>query len=263
MGDFLKTIVEHVAGVVEASQRDMPLAQMRDLAEAPHTTRNFSNALSKAPVAIIAEVKRASPSKGDLAPDLDAAEMAQTYEEGGAAALSVLTEARYFKGTLKDLKAARAATPLPVLRKEFIIDPYQIYEAAAAGADAVLLIARILEKEKLSEFLSLVQELNMDSLVEIFDEKDAEKIAPFAPELVGINNRNLKSFETDTTRASRIARVLPAETQVVAASGIARADDIRRHLDSGISCFLVGESLVRAKNPAMRLRQFIAAGERS
>ena len=259
MGDFLKTIVADVAEVVKASESRVPLSQIRAMAEAPREPRGFADALANAPVAIIAEVKRASPSKGDLAPNLDAAQVAQSYEAGGAAALSVLTEGKYFKGTLDDLKKARAVTQLPVLRKEFIIDPYQIYEAAAASADAVLLIARILEKERLSEFLTLTRELKMDALVEIFDEEDAQKIAPFAPELVGINNRNLKSFETDTTRASRIAKSLPAETLVVAASGIATVEDIKRHLDSGISSFLVGESLVKAKSPEAQLKAFLAA----
>ncbi|WP_300668256.1 indole-3-glycerol phosphate synthase TrpC [Desulfoluna sp.] len=257
MSEFLKTIVTHVKGVVEKSKTGMPLAEIRHKAEAPRIIRPFREALEDTPVAVIAEVKRASPSKGDIAPDLDAAKTARLYEEGGAAALSVLTEGKFFKGNLDDLTAARKACHLPVLRKEFIVDPYQLYETAAAGADAVLLIARILAPSQLADFMRLASELRLEALVEVFDETDIEKIAPLAPPLVGINNRNLSSFDTDTTRAGRLATRLPSGTTVVAASGIQNAGDIRRHLKAGISAFLIGESLVRTEDPVGKLKGLV------
>lgn len=257
MSGFLETIVTHVKGVVKKSQAKAPLSEIRDAAEAPRVVRPFREALESKPVAIIAEVKRASPSKGDIDLHMDAAKKARLYEAGGAAALSVLTEGKFFKGSLEDLRAVRGAITLPVLRKEFIIDPYQLYETAAIGADAVLLIARILDPQQISDFMALAQALHLETLMEVFDEEDIEKIAPFAPPLVGINNRNLKSFETDTTRAERLATLLPTDTTVVAASGIKDERDIQRHLKAGISSFLVGEALVRAKDPAQVLKTWI------
>jgi len=257
MSGFLETIVAHVEGVVEKSKAGVPLAEMRRRGEAVRLVRPFREALEAKPVAVIAEVKRASPSKGDIDLDLDAAKTARLYEEGGAAALSVLTEGKFFKGSLDDLQAARAAVSLPVLRKEFIVDPYQLYETAAAGADAVLLIARILEPSQLAEFMALASELHLEALVEVFDEADIDKVAPFTPPLVGINNRNLASFDTDTTRAGRLGALLPSGTTVVAASGIKDATDIRRHLNAGISSFLIGESLVRAENTVGMLKELV------
>ena len=254
MSGFLKTIVTHVKGVVDKSKTEMPLAELRQKAERPRVVRPFKAALEAKPVAVIAEVKRASPSKGDIDPDLDAAATARRYEQGGAAALSVLTEGAFFKGNLGDLRDARQATSLPVLRKEFIIDPYQLYETAAAGADAVLLIARILGQSQLADFMAIAAALHLETLVEVFDETDIEKIAPMAPSLVGINNRNLSSFDTDTTRAGRLSKQLPPHTTVVAASGIGNRANIDRHLAAGISCFLVGESLVRSDDPVGLLK---------
>jgi len=259
MSGFLETIVAHVKDVVEKSKAGVPLVDIRRAAEAPRVVRPFREALETKPIAVIAEVKRASPSKGDIAPDLDPAKMARLYEKGGAAALSVLTEGKFFKGSLEDLRAARKACNLPVLRKEFIVDPYQLYETAAAGADAVLLIARILTPSQLADFMALASELRLETLVEVFDESDIKKIAPFAPPLVGINNRNLTSFDTDTTRAGRLGALLPQGTTVVAASGIKETDDIRRHLDAGISAFLIGESLVRADDPVGMLGVWLRA----
>ena len=257
MSGFLETIVTHVKGVVKESKARIPLSEIRNTAEGPRVVRPFREALEAKPVAVIAEVKRASPSKGEIDLHMDAAKKARLYEAGGAAALSVLTEEKFFKGSLDDLRAVRGAVTLPVLRKEFILDPYQLYETAANGADAVLLIARILAPQQICDFMALAQELHLETLVEVFDEGDIDKIAPFAPPLVGINNRNLKSFETDTTRAGRLATRLPTDTTVIAASGIQDAGDIQHHLKAGISAFLVGESLVRAKDPERMLKMWI------
>ncbi len=198
---------------------------------------------------IIAEIKRASPSKGLICPDLNPAVYASEYEKGGAAALSVLTELQYFKGSFEDLKTARESVNLPVLRKDFLISSYQIYESAVLGADAVLLIVRILSQEQLQDYLSLAKELDLDVLVEVHSEKEIEAAARAEAKLVGINNRNLKSFETDIENAIRMVSLLESYQIAVAESGIKTSEDIKKLHDAGIWNFLIGESLVRAANP--------------
>ena len=264
MNDFLPMLLAGVKARTQRAKQDIPPERMAALAQRALATRppvSLSRALAASAnentPAIIAEIKRASPSKGDIAPNLNAAATARAYEQGGAVALSVLTEETYFKGSLGDIKALRSLTPLPILRKEFITESYQILEAAKAGADAVLLIARILDKKRLSHLLDLTQDLGMEALVEVFDMDDIDKIKGVSPPLVGINNRNLKTFDTDTLRAARLARHLPPTTSVVAASGITGPRDIARHLEAGISAFLVGEALVRAKDSVSLIQEMI------
>ena len=210
-------------------------------------------------VNIIAEVKRASPSKGDICADLHVDSCARAYESGGAAAISVLTDGPYFKGSLADLRKVRKIAALPVLRKEFIIDPYQVYESRAAGADAILLIARILSPYHLQVLLELTHELGMDALVEIYDESDYDAAHRAGAKLIGINNRNLATFDTSIENAVNLAGMLRSGEVPVAASGIGSRKDIERNLDSGIFTFLVGESLVRAKDRASMIKQLISA----
>ena len=255
---FLDKILSAKRAEIAASAAAVPQADLERAAARRSDYRGFAAALDRPGVRIISEIKRASPSLGDIRPDLDPAALAAAYESGGAAALSVLTEPAYFKGSAQDLQRARAAVELPVLRKDFIVDPYQVYETAAMGADAMLLIVRILDDDPLASLLALARHLGLDCLVEIHDEADARRIASLAPPLVGINNRDLAHFHTDTTQASRIASLLPPNTAVVAASGIHSAADIQRSLASGIRRFLVGESLVRADNPAALLKQWTA-----
>lgn len=206
---------------------------------------------------VIAEVKRASPSKGEICIDLDAAPCALQYEAGGAAAISVLTDAPYFKGCLADLEQVRAAVSLPVLRKEFIISAYQLYESRAAGADAVLLIARILSPAQLEQLLDLTRQLGMDALVEIHSPEDYTSAHDAGSRLIGINNRNLATFDTDLRTAMGLADLLQPGEVPVAASGIAGRDDIQRNLAHGIFNFLIGESLVRARDRAAFLRSLL------
>ena len=204
-------------------------------------------------VNIIAEIKRSSPSKGPICPDLDPSALAEEYEQGGAAALSVLTDRPYFQGSPEDLKKARAATSLPVLRKDFLISSYQLYESSVLGADAVLLIARILSREQIRDYLDICKELNMDALVEIHSEEDLEAATVSGAKLIGINNRNLKTFETDIQTAIRLASLLEPDQIPVAASGIKSREDIEKNMRFGIRNFLIGESLVRSENPRVFL----------
>ena len=258
--DFLTRIVQHKEKEIAKARKVLPEAKLVELARQRTDFRPFFKNLSQpgaSGVNIIAEIKRASPSKGDIRPDLDASRTAVEYEAGGAAAVSVLTDAAFFKGNLDDLRAARAACTLPVLRKEFIISDYQVYEAAVAGADAVLLIARILSPEKLEQLHALCRDLGMDALVEIHTPADASVVAATGARLVGINNRNLSTFETDITVAmDLVSRLAPGQVPV-AASGISGAADIQKNLSAGVFNFLVGESIVRAADPAQFIRELM------
>ncbi len=258
MKDFLSVIVESKKGEVAAARKQVPEKELQGLLPGREERRSFLNALETpgpSGVNIIAEIKRASPSKGAICPDLDPGTLAKAYEEGGAAALSVLTDGPHFQGSADDLKKARAATALPVLRKDFLISAYQIYEAAAMGADAVLLIARILSRQQLRDLLHLAHELHMDALVEIHSEEDYAAAHNAKARLIGINNRNLATFDTDIRTAMHLAGLLQAGEIPVAASGIGSREDIVSATAAGIRNFLIGESLVRARDAAAFLRE--------
>jgi len=262
--DFLSKIIEQKKEEVAAAQRIISEKELKEKAEQlPRNRRGFFKRLEKpgqSGVNIIAEIKRASPSKGLICPDLNPAGYALEYEKGGAAALSVLTERQYFKGSFEDLKAARESVTLPVLRKDFLISSYQIYESAVLGADAVLLIVRILSQEQLQDYLSLAKEFALDVLVEVHSEKEIESAARAKANLVGINNRNLKSFETDIENAVKMVSLLESYQIPVAESGIKSFEDIKKLHNAGIWNFLVGESLVRAENPKEFLRSLSMLG---
>jgi indole-3-glycerol phosphate synthase len=255
--DFLTTIIKAKEAEVAAARKRISELDLRRMAASGQSRRPFFEILAKpgpSGVNIIAEIKRASPSKGPIRPDLNPADYAEAYEEGGASAISVLTDQPFFKGSLSDLQAARQASRLPVLRKDFILSPYQIYESAAAGADAVLLIVRILDQRRLDELLGLCREMDVDALVEIHSDADAAIAYASGARLIGINNRDLSSFKTDAHTAGRLASLLGPDQVPVAASGIRSRDDIEANLQSGIFNFLIGESLVRAEDPRALLR---------
>ena len=253
---FLDQILSAKREENAAARNHNPQAEVEALAAKRDDFRGFAAALARPGVRVIAEIKRASPSLGDIRPDLHPGDLAAAYPAGGAAVLSVLTEPAFFKGSAKDLKRARDVVELPVLRKDFILDPYQVYETAAMGADAMLLIVRILDDETLASLLALAHGVGLETLVEIHDEADARRLAGLAVPVVGINNRDLAHFHTDSDRAARIAALLPRGTAVVAASGIRDAADIQKSLAAGLRRFLVGETLVRAPNPAALLKQW-------
>jgi len=262
--DILSEIVEHKKVEVKAARETLPENHLREEALLPRGNRPFYSRLARpgsSGVNIIAEIKRASPSKGILNADLDPAIMARAYEEGGATALSVLTDRKYFMGSPEDLTVARKATVLPVLRKDFLITSYQLYESAVLGADAVLLIVRILSERQLNDYLALAEELNLDALVEIHSMDDLQIAARTGAQLIGINNRNLRSFETNIETAISMVSALRPSQVPVAASGIRKPADIERNLESGIHNFLIGESLVRAPDPGAFIESLLSAAE--
>jgi indole-3-glycerol phosphate synthase len=219
--------------------------------------RGFAKALDDRQPAIIAEIKKASPSKGLLQADFHPALLAHAYEEGGAACLSVLTDKQYFQGALADLEAARAAVNLPVLRKDFTIDRVQIFEAAAHGADAILLIAAVLDTSQLQTFRELASSLGLDSLVEVHNNDELTKAIDSGATMIGVNNRNLDTFEVSLDTSLRLSYRMPANAVRISESGIHNRGDIDLLLGAGYSAFLVGESLMRAEDPAAALRALI------
>ncbi len=255
--DILERIVQAKQSEVTAARREISLNRLRAAAEARHDVRPFFEAL-KAPgpsgVNIIAEIKRASPSKGVIRQDLDPGRLAESYAAGGARAISVLTEKRFFLGSADDLKQARLASDLPVLRKDFIFCDYQLYESAAMGADAVLLIVRILDQQKLVDLIQLASTLRLAALVEIYTEADLAAAARAGARLVGINNRNLTSFETDLGHTLKFLPLLQPGQVAVAASGIRSREEIRHYQAHGVCNFLIGESLVLSETPAAFLK---------
>ena len=250
--DFLDIILKDKKEEIKYSRSRVSENELREKAAILQKRRPFfQNLKNPGPsgINIIAEIKRASPSKGVILKNLDPALYALAYENGGAAAISVLTDKIHFKGSADDLKKVKEVTSLPVLRKDFLISSYQIYESIVMGADAVLLIVRILSKDQIKDYVALCNELKIDALVEVHSEDDIETATWAGAKLIGINNRNLSSFDTDINNAGRMVSLLKPNQIPVAASGIQSRDDINVISKFGISNFLIGESLVRAKNP--------------
>lgn len=216
--------------------------------------RDFRKALTARTPAILAEIKKASPSKGILAGTFDPASIAKMYVEGGAAALSVLTDEEFFQGALADLEAARAAVALPVLRKDFTIDEFHVIEAAAHGADAILLIAAILSVDEMRRFRELAGQFHMAALAEVHDEDELAAALDSGAEIIGVNNRNLHTFEVSLETSLRLAETIPANIVKVAESGIHSRPDVKRLQAAGFHAFLVGEHLMRAADPVAALR---------
>jgi indole-3-glycerol phosphate synthase len=245
---------------LEVAQRRTvaPIEQLREQALAQTPPRNFIDALKQAGrPALIAECKKASPSKGLLRPDYDPAQLARMYAQNGAAALSVLTDEKFFQGALSDLTAAREAASLPTLRKDFVVDCYQVYEARAAGADAVLLIVAALRLGQLQELQQQIDELGMTALVEVHDEAEVDIALKIGPKLIGVNNRNLHDFTVDLQTTARLRESIPTEIALVAESGIHTAEDVSRVKEMGVDAILVGEALVTAGDVGARVRELV------
>lgn len=222
--------------------------------------RDFIKVVKGDGIKIIAEVKKASPSKGVIRKSFDPVEIARIYEVNGASAISVITEEKYFQGHIDYLKEIKDAVSIPVIRKDFIFDEYQIYESRAAGADAILLIAGILEKEAIDEFLALSHSLGMSCLVEAHDEQDIDKVLSTKAKLIGINNRDLKTFKTDIKTTLALATKIPKGRMVVSESGINSYNDVDMLKRKGIHIFLVGESLMRENDIGKKLRELFGRG---
>ncbi len=255
--DILAQIVENKRKELERTRPGR--AELERAAEiAVRGRRNFRQAIEARRPAIIAEVKKASPSRGTLSGDFQPAGIATRYEEGGAAALSVLTDRLYFHGKIEDLQAARAATQLPTLRKDFTIDELHVIEAAASGADAILLIASLLSEDELRRFRELAAEYSMEALVEVHDEAELEPALDSGAEIVGVNNRNLHTFEVSLEVSLRLAEKIPAGVMKISESGIRNAAHIRTLSEAGYRGFLIGEHLMKAADPALALREMLA-----
>jgi indole-3-glycerol phosphate synthase len=283
---ILDEILQHKRGEVAAAQRAAEPARVRDAALAQPPARPFALALHPsapdAPPRLIAEIKKVSPAAGALAPHLDVAATARRYEAAGAAAVSVLTDRRFFGGSLDDLRAARAAVRLPVLRKDFLFTPYQLFEARAAGADAALLIVAALAspladpsrldggltpgppdlpaaRERLLALLDVSHAIGLECLVEVHDEAELGVALAAGAAIIGINNRDLRTFETSLDVTERLAPLVPPGAVLVSESGIATAADVRRLRRAGVSAILVGSAIVSAPDPGAKVRELAGA----
>lgn len=259
MGSYLDDLLAATRVRVAADRQRATLADVQLAAEQAPNPPSFRQALNTSDVAVIAEVKRASPSKGMIAPGLDAVLQANKYIAGGAAAISVLTEPEWFLGSLEDLIAV-SALAVPTLRKEFIVDPYQVFEARAAGAAAVLLIVAALEQDQLRTLYDTARSIGLDVLVEVHDTAEAQTALGVGAEIIGVNARDLRSFTLDSNGFQRVRDTLPDEVIAVAESGVRTPEDVVRYASQGAAAVLIGEQFVRAEDPQQEVQRFVAAG---
>ena len=255
---FLETIVTYKKEEIQSRKKAVPFPVVKR--EARHRTlpRNFFSAFYEKcgnSSRIIAEIKKASPSRGIIREDFDPQKIGAIYQKEGAVAISVLTENKFFRGELSHLSLVRKSVDLPLLCKDFIIDPYQIYEAALHGADGFLLIATILSQHQMEDFLCLGKELGMEALVEVHSKKDLQKVLLTSAKIIGINNRDLKTFKTDITTTLTLIKFIPAGKLVVSESGIHTRAQIKGLEEAGVHAFLIGEALMREKDPGKKLRE--------
>ncbi|MCP2176891.1 indole-3-glycerol phosphate synthase TrpC [Williamsia maris] len=256
----LDSIIDGVKADVAAREARLDFAAVKAAAAAAKAPIDANAALRETGIGVIAEVKRASPSRGALANIADPAALAKAYESGGARMISVLTEERRFGGSLDDLDAVRAAVDIPVLRKDFIVGPYQIHEARAHGADVILLIVAALEQNVLASLLDRTESLGMTALVEVHTEEEADRALQAGARVVGVNARNLKTLEVDTDTFARIAPGLPTETIRIAESGVRGTADLLAYAGAGADAVLVGEGLVTSGDPRAAVRELVTAG---
>ena len=254
---ILDRIVADKRDELAAAKAIEPIGDLKRLVADAPATRSLEQAISKPGIGLIAEVKKASPSRGLLRPDFDPEALAQTYAEAGATAISVLTDKKHFQGSLHHLRGIREALPdgPPLLRKDFLFEEYQLYEARRAGADAVLFITAILERALLSELIAVSRSLGMDSLVEVHDEPELQRALTAGAEIIGVNNRDLRTFDVDLSTTERLAPLVPAGRIVVAESGIFSRDDIRRLAACGVHAVLIGEALVTEPDPRAKIQE--------
>ncbi len=257
----LDEIIAHKREEVAAAKVAEPLDSLRERIEGMDPPRDFRAALRRSGISLIAEIKRHSPSRGDILPDVDAVELAGLYEQAGARAISVLTDTRFFKGTLDDLHAVRRSVKVPCLRKDFTIDAYQIYEARAAGADAVLLIVRILTDTELKEFLGVAKSLGMAALVETHSQEEIERAKLAGAAIIGINNRDLDTLAVDVNNTLTLKRFVSGGYTLVSESGINTREQVRLLEVGGVDGILVGESLLSSHDIAEKIGELLGRGE--
>lgn len=258
---ILNEIVARTRQLVEHRKMQLPLNEVKNKAMSSQPPRDFAKSLQNKGINLIAEIKRASPSKGILSPYLNAPALGKTYEQNGAAAISVLTEPEYFKGSLADLEMVHEAVSVPVLRKDFIFDQYQVFEARAYGADAVLLIAAILNQKELGLLLKITHSLGMAALVEIHSRDELMKVWDVNPRIIGINNRNLADFSVDLETTANLRLLVPSDTIVVSESGIHNRKDVLKLQMAGVNAILVGEALVTSSDPGEKIRELMGLTE--
>ena len=260
--DILKKIINRKLEEIDERSKNISIDVIKKKAVSADPVRGFINSIENKIAtghpAVIAEIKKASPSKGLLRKNFDPVAIAQSYTKGGAACLSVLTDRDFFQGSEEYLKQARAACNLPVIRKDFIIDPYQVYEARVINADCILLIVAALDDNRLLELTRLAHELNMDVLVEVHDAEELQRALSLPVKLIGINNRNLRTFETTLDTTIKLLADIPEDRLVVTESGIHSKADVTRMRDSNVNIFLVGEAFMRAEEPGVALAEMFA-----
>lgn len=254
---ILETIKAYKPGEVAEQRRRVPTRDLEDRMAQVSSPRRLVASLAAARLGLIAEIKKASPTRGLIRPHYDPAACALAYEEGGATALSVLTDSRSFQGSLDDLAAARAASTLPVLRKDFIFETYQVLESRAWSADAILLIMAVLDRSEAAELFTYAQEIGLDAIVEVHTEKHLQLALDFGARAIGVNNRDLHTFDVDLTTTTRLAAQCPDDVLIISESGISGRGDIVELTDQGIRSFLVGESLMRQADLAAAVRELL------
>jgi indole-3-glycerol phosphate synthase len=256
---ILDDIVADKIPEIETRKRELPIEELKKQIQEQSPALDFSSALTGDRINLIAEVKKASPSKGIIREDFNPVDIARTYSSNGAAAISVLTDEKYFMGSLDYLKDIRKNLdkPVPLLRKDFILDEYQVYEARAAGADAILLIVSILKTEKLADLMGLSHQLGMKCLVETHDEFECEVAVNSGAKIIGINNRDLKTFSVDIETTGWIRKLIPADRIVVSESGIRNRSDIERLKNWNVDAVLIGESLMASEDIAAAMKEFL------
>lgn len=255
---YLEKIVETKKKEIQRRKTRSRQREMEEMISSLPPPHDFFGAISQyAPIALIAEIKRASPSLGVINKDVDIIQVSREYEKGGASAISVLTEPHFFKGDLAHLNLIKKTTSLPVLQKDFILDSFQIYEGRVSGADAILFIAALLDREQLKDCVGLARSLHMIPLVEVHNEDDLKKISVLDLPLMGINNRDLRTFEVDLETTIRLRKEIPSSVKVISESGIKSCQDVRLLREAGVSGILVGETLMRSAAPALKIRELL------
>jgi len=257
---FLERILAAKHEEIQAAKKKESLEELRARIAGLPSTRNFAEALAKGEsIKLIAEVKKASPSKGIIRADFDPVKIAEIYQQNSAHALSVLTDSPFFQGHLSYLEKIREVVGIPLLRKDFIVEEYQIYQSRAYGADAVLLIAAALDKEELKEFLHLAHELQLDCLVEVHNEKELTTVLNTSAKIIGINNRDLHTFQTDIRTTQRLVKLIPQGKVIVSESGINFREEVVFLENQGVKAILVGEALMRSQNIGSKVRELLGA----
>lgn len=255
---ILDEIIENKTSEIETSKTSLPLEQIQEQIGAALPSRDFFDAINpEGELKIISEVKHASPSKGIFREDFDPVEIAKSYSAGGASAISVLTDQKYFKGELSYLKNIRQNVETPLLRKDFIVDPYQVYEARLFGADAILLIVAALDQPSLSNLLNLTHSLQMNAIVEVHDEHELDRALEADARIIGINNRDLRTFDVDLNVSIKLSKKVPGDKIVIAESGIGSIEDIDNLRAEGVHVFLIGETFMKAPDPGQKLHELI------